>query len=532
MSPDTDTNNDINGNANPSPNAQQLATSLVTRCRTLISEIDAFHALLTDTQRNPQVVEARSIRSNTISELRTLEKLAAQIDAEPVEDDDIPETHKRLTHALRSSNLPFYEAVWTIAKRSCTGLVGFGKRFYRDGDSGGGWDEGHKKRPNKDKRKSVFVDIVADGGEEWVKVSTVSETRLLFEMAEKGWEADSEAGSDEEEPRTVLRNYDGDRRPDGASDNTGSDGDEDDDEVELVKLAREMRRASDNTRVRYRHPRLRFVIPKIEEGKIPEIDDLLKAIRGYGVQVDCGEAVFSSEAIDLDQELRRLLPKPFKRFASTLNVDCTLLLAIVSDLSHFKNIPPSPTLHRAILRQLEVERSHPLLTKELWPAMVDHDLVCTKEAAERMREIVETIGTDSEKQRTWMIMGIDEFRGLDSPSLLQRLQALSDHPIPSQWKLPIKTVDSISAIALGRKEGVIPLVADRVTEILSDINHSVFMYGWASKLMTISSNRTVVKQIEMTVEKHREGDEELEGPLIWVCDTARSLIGKEKSRKN
>lgn len=514
----------------PAPeSSRDLAASLVTRCHTLIAELDAFQSLLAETQRNPQIVEIRSLRSNAVSELRTLEKLADKIDASAAakaeaDDDDLPDdTQQRLMHALRSSNLPFYEAVWTIAKRTCTGLVAFGKRFYWDGVDGG-WEEGGKKRPNKDKRRSVFVDIVADDGEEWVKVSTISETRLLFEMAKKGWEGESEAGSEEE--RVVLRNYDDDRSMDSDED--------DDDEVELVKLAIDMRKSADKTRVRYRHPRLRFVIPKVEEGENPDIDDLLKVIRGYGITLECGGAAASSKPAGhtLEEDLRRLLPKPFKRFTPTLNVDCTLLLAMVSDVSHIKNITPTPGLHKAIVRQMEVEQERPLLTKELWPAMVGHELVCTGEAARRMREIVDTIGTESEKARTKILMGDPPFDELERESVIQKFQELSDYQIPSQWRIPVKVVESQAIIDSAKTRGVFPPVSERITDILSDINYSVFMYGWATNMMTISSNRTVVKQIENMVEKHRDGDENLEGPLIWVCDTARSLIGKEKGRKN
>ncbi|KAE8363699.1 hypothetical protein BDV27DRAFT_4344 [Aspergillus caelatus] len=513
--------------------AQALVLSLVERCRDLIGELDAFRALLKKTQRNPQLVEVRSLRSNVVSELRTLEKVSVQIRARADaaaadgEEEEEEEIEPRLMHALRSSNLPFYETVWNIARRSCTGLVAFGKRFYWDGE-GVAEDEG-KKRPNKDKRKSAFVDIVADDGEEWVKVSTISETRLLFEMAKKGWEADSDAESGEEE-RTVLRNFD-----DGGSD------DEDEDEIELVKLASDMRKAANHTRVRYRHPRLRLVIPKIEEGESREIDDLLKVLRNYDIMVECGEGALSSRVGDNDDNvpsataeghLHHLLPTPFKSFTSTLNVDCTLLLALVSDVSHFKNIEPSPEYHKAIIRQLEFERERPLLATELWPAMEGHDLVCTDEATRRMREIVNTIGTDTEKRRTEILFGDTPFESQGTKSVIQGFQELSDYEIPPQLKMPVKTVKAKSLIDSAIEQGKLPPVFHKVAEILSNINHSVFFYGWVTGMTTISSNRTVVKQIETIIEQHRNGDEDLEGPQVWVCDTARSLIGKEKGRKS
>ncbi|KAF5864822.1 hypothetical protein ETB97_006360 [Aspergillus alliaceus] len=527
-------NNNVDRISTPSSGyetSQAIARSLVKRCHDLLGELDAFRALLEQTQRNPQLVEVRSLRSNVFSELRTLEKvseqiqaLAADADADTDSSPDV-EVEPRLTHALRSSNLPFYETVWDVAKGSCSGLVAFGKRFYWDGEGVAvEGASGEKKKSNKDKRKSVFVDIVADDGQEWVKVSTISVTRLLFEMAKKGWEADS--ASESEEERTVLRNFDDDNDSD------------DDDEIELVKLASDMRKAASCTRVRYKHPRLRLVIPKIEAGESHEIDDLLKVLQSYDVTVECGEgALFSGEKGNLASaaaqgHLHHLLPTPFKNFTPTLNVDCTLLLALVSDLSHLKNIAPSPAYHKAIIRQLEFERERPLLTTELWPAMNEHVLVCTDEAAKRMREIVDTIGTDTEKRRTEILFGDPPSDSREAKSVIQVFQEMSDYEIPPQLKMPVKVVEAKPVIDSAIEQGKLPPVSHKVAEILSDINHSVFFYGWVNGITTISSNRTVVKQIETIIEQYRNGDEDLEGPKIWVCDTARSLIGKEKGRKD
>ncbi|KAE8148959.1 hypothetical protein BDV25DRAFT_168101 [Aspergillus avenaceus] len=515
-------------------NSQTLAESLVGRCHGLLAEIDAFQEMLVQTQRNPQMVEVRSLRSNVFSETRTLEKVKEQVEefvaaaaAAAAASGGDEEIEPRLMHALRSSNLPFYETVWNIAKTSCSGLVAFGKRFYWDGveEEDGGGGKG-KKRPGRDKRKSVFVDIVADDGEEWVKVSTISGTRLLFEMAKKGWEADSESDAESGDERTVLRN--------------DEYSDDDDDELELVKLASDMRKAADCTRVRYRHARLRLVVPKIDEGESREIDELFKIIRGYGITVECGECTLDAFSYGKDSSLgaaaklhlQQLLPTPFKHFTSTLNVDCTLLLALVSDLSHIRDIVPSPDLHKAIIRQLEVERERPLLNTELWPAMGARELLCTEEAAQRMREIVDTIGTETEKRRTELLLGAPPFNSWERDSILQKFQELSDNQVPADLKLPIKIVEAKAVVDSAVKQDKLPEVSSKVAQILSDINHSVFFYGWASRITTISSNRTVVKQVEAIVEQHRNGDEQLEGPPVWVCDTARSLIGKERGRKD
>ncbi|KAJ6147774.1 hypothetical protein N7497_009756 [Penicillium chrysogenum] len=504
-----------------------LSAQLNQECKHLLSQIDTYQSLLASTLRNPQLVEVRQFRSSVASELKMLEKLGRQIE-EAIGDTTLgpetsqmedgvtvsrdPDLEMRLVHALRSSNLPFYQAVWRIASGSCSGLVALGKRFYWDGEtkaserkSASGKGKGKdgpaqpEKKPNKDKRKSVFVDIVADDGEEWVKVSTISENRLLFEMAKKGWEGDSDKDewSDGGKGRTVLRNFD-------------EDEDDDDDELELIKLARDLRKASDATRVRYRHPRLRVVIPKIEEGSVPEIDAVLNEMRSYGIQVDCQ----GSLPAETRTGLAHLLPQPFKNFTSTLNVDCTLLLALV-----------------AIVRQIEVEREKPLLTSELWPAMDGRELVSTTEAAVRFQEIVETIGTETEKSRTRMLLGDPPYEQFDREAILQKFQELSDYQVPADWKLPIKVVEAQQVIDAAKTQGKLHPVVHEVGKGLSDINYSVFLYGWVTGLTTISSNRTIDKQIEVTIEENREGDDSLGGPDVWICDTARSLVGKDKDRK-
>ena len=76
----------------------------------------------------------------------------------------------------------------------------------------------------------------------------------------------------------------------------------------------------------------------------------------------------------------------------------------------------------------------------------------------------------------------------------------------------------------------LPTVAQNVAKNLSSINQSVFMYGWYTGMTTISSNRTVAKDIETSIEANRTREDE-KGPDVWLCPTARSLVGKEKTRR-
>ncbi|CRG90645.1 hypothetical protein PISL3812_07689 [Talaromyces islandicus] len=560
--PTGETANNNNSNTTTTTTKQDdplaLSTSLTHQCRLLLAELDIFQSALASQFRKHQqqqhLVEMRQLRSNVSSELKTLERLAADTrdllekqqrhhqkqqkgsgdygDGKEKETEngevDLEMEERRLVHTLRSSNLPFYMTVWSIAKMQCKGVVAFSKRFYKETKpviKGA-------KMPNLDKKNSIFVDIVHDEGLQWSKVSTITESRLLYEMAEKGWGIDDEEEDSQElQNRTVLQN-----------DDHASDSD-DDDQIELIKVATDMIKTARSLRVRYKNPLVRIIVPKLVEGKVPEIDRVLNTIRSLGVVVESGpkipdpmydEAFCNRDPDSLSEKdlpLSTLLPNAFERFTDTINVDCTILLAVVSDLSHIKEIAPSPSHHRAIVRQIEVEDEIPLLTAELWPAMNGHQLVCTDEAVGRMKEIVDTIGTETEKQRTAILFGEGDMQGLDREELLQRFQQLSDHQIPKQWKIPITTVDSTAAVNDAWEHERLPPISRKVTEILTDINRSVFLYGWFRNMTTITSNKTVVKQIESEIEANRGDDNELEGPMVWVCDTARSLIGKDKNRK-
>jgi hypothetical protein len=79
------------------------------------------------------------------------------------------------------------------------------------------------------------------------------------------------------------------------------------------------------------------------------------------------------------------------------------------------------------------------------------------------------------------------------------------------------------------EQSSLPASAEAVKKQLTSINQSVFLHGWAKGVTTVTSNRTVVKQMENTLA--REASDEKEWPLIWMCPTARSLVGKEKGRR-
>lgn len=541
---------------------------LIQRSQTLLDELQAYKEHL-ESQKLDVRIEIASFRGSVKSELNSLKRLAARSGSEQTaghgEDEEDNENGKlnQKMHSLRSSNVPFLEALWATAKRS-RGVIAFSKRFYwqQPGNSGAvkpkacGKSNGISTKfrngnaqampssaPGRDKRYAS-VDIVAESGVEWIKISSTTQKRLLFELAGQGWPSSSE-GSD---------------REDVDEDN------DDEDKISLVRMAESMVRASKATRCHYRHPRIRFVLPKIVEGRVPQVDSILKSIRRMGITVETSSDLPNVEDPNFNppislRVLSSLSPDPFTKFTSTLNMDCTVLLALVSDLSHTepKSLTPQPWHHRALLHQMEREHEETLLPSVMYAAMGGRELFCTEESAVRMREIVETIGTPTEKARTALLLGDNPSSGENKdeptrPDLLAEMQRLSDHPVPPEWQLPIRIIQKDSAIYKPTTDIPEDLL-EMVNAQLTTINQSVFVFGWRNGLTTLSSNRTVAKQIERVIGEWLDGREATEqtgngvngskkhplrlvesanplvGPEIWLCGTSRSLIGKEKGRK-
>ncbi|KAI4222874.1 MAG: hypothetical protein L6R36_005834 [Xanthoria steineri] len=482
-----------------------LAEELVKRCDKLLAELEAYQSYLAQNKQGHSV-EVKPFRNSIAAELKSLEKLRS---ADPEAD--------RTVHTLRSSNLPFYTAVWDAAKTSC-GLVNFMKRFY--------WENPPTrtaKRSRTPKQKCALVDIVAQDGQQWIKVSTVTETRLLFDLAKAGWEgADSDSEPDDQDG--LLVNGLAHSSIDDATSNNDRDPsriEKDDGRIEIVRQAQDLQKASLAHKVHYKHPSVTFILPKISPTPPPEVIRILDSIRSTGATIRLGP---SAPPADLDSAFRKLVSNPFDNFTPTLNIDCTILLALVSDLSHCATTP-EPWFHQAISRQIQVETREQLLPSILWPAMADRKLLCTQEAAKRMREIVDTIGTETERKRSDLLL--HDLTTNPSPPSSASLQAsfakLSNYTIPSSWHLPIPVVPTNGDLS------VLPAIAQRVKGALTAINQSVFLHGWVEGCVTLTSNRSVKKQIEEIVE-NEEG--EVEGPRIWLCNTARSLVGKEKGRRD
>ena len=323
--------------------------------------------------------------------------------------------------------------------------------------------------------------------------------RLLFDLAKQGWEVGS--SEDDEDDAT-----------DGVSE------DDDDRDVPLLKMTKELTSGAKYFRIRTRQPAIHLILPRIHLGLTAEIDKIIEDCRRCGAEIFCSNDL--QHVPPIETAIETMAPDPITTFSDTLNIDCTILLALVSEFSHAK-VTKEPWFHTALQRQVEIEDNENLLPSLLYPALGGHKLVCTEEAAKRMSEIVDTIGTPSEKARASILMGADTAKTQEQ--LIEEMQQWSAYTVIPNWQLPISVVDQNE----NDYQSNLSQEAQAASKSMTAINRSVFMYGWTSNQTTITSNRTVVKRIEDDLEKFDNLDDSV-WPKIWLCPTARSLVGKEK----
>ncbi|KAE8444873.1 hypothetical protein EG329_014121 [Mollisiaceae sp. DMI_Dod_QoI] len=468
---------------------ERMATRMQQRCSLLLDELEQFQSHLKQ-QKKEKRVEVRGFKTGINAEMKLLNKLATADPNEP-----------KTKHGLRSSNLSFFDTVWSIAKTRSS-VVALGKRFFWLPEQTAPDANPKVQTKGTGQQKNVaLVDIVSQDGLEWIKVSSITEKRIIWDLTRAGWAGDSSSDEDE--------------------DQSSDDGDE----PGLVKQVEALVKASRATRIRYRHPTVRLILPRIKA--VPdskEVGNVLQQIKDLGVHIQTSEDV-SSQYPSISSVVNRMAVDRSEPFSEVLNIDCTILLAFASDLSHSR-VAPEDWHNKAISRQIEMESEDQLLPSNLWPTCGSRKMVCTSEAAVRMQEIVDIIGTETEKRRAVLLLSTDDTTKLSKDDRLQEFQRLSDYNVPSEWALPIEVVD----VDISSMISSLPSSAEKVSENLTPINQSVFLYGWLTHRTTISSNGSVAKDIETTIETNRV-DEKTQGPDIWLSASSRSLVGKEKERR-
>ncbi|KAH7368684.1 hypothetical protein B0T11DRAFT_66597 [Plectosphaerella cucumerina] len=511
----------------------QAHRDVVQECETITHKIKT---LLTELQQLKEAVEARpavgtkplpwnqaitglgAFERVVLAEKRNVANMLRQATVDTTEDGeegtDLGVLAGRLRIKLDACNHKFHDIVWDTAKK-CNDLCGIRCEYFRT-------------LANR-KTEAVIVDIVAGGGTEWIKIVTTTERRICYEMTDAGW--DWETSDDDEDDDEPPLPEDGDN------------------EVEVARAARHLVAAARLTYVEYRRPAVKIILSRITSGSNAHVDRLLRYVRTFGGD----EVELSIETADqspllqappptLDEALPRLISHdPFRDFTPTLNVDCSVFMALASDFSHMVMTPDNPLLRckqHHIDANDEMEYGPRLLTT-MYPAMVGRDLVCTQDAADTFLKIAYDIGTETEQARARILFKAADDKGDDTFSeeedrrrRIAELARLSVYDVPEDLRLPIRTVGTVTWDDAQRlvNEGALPRVALVVGSMgsgLNAMNVSSFLYGWSASLTTITSNWEAAKRLRSVIEANRTAAEE-RGPHIWRIPFARKLLAKPR----
>ncbi|TPX12462.1 uncharacterized protein E0L32_006874 [Thyridium curvatum] len=437
----------------------------------------------------------------------------------------------------QESQIVYERAKWEIMKR-CQALIAVGTSaaFPRSPPEVLPMGDDKVVRLRKPpKGRWISVEAVVDSGNEWIKMISLTEKTLLYQMAEAGcWDDSDDEDEDEEEAN------EGDTPTGGETPPRLSASEE---EIALVKTIKDLVFAARLNHTR----RLRIIFTKIEHGRTKEVDKLLERIRSSCdhenmLIFDFSNGDFLAQTPPpLDTAIENLLKRdPFVDITETANLDPSAMLGLISDVNHGeveKQGPEQKMILNRALQFLEDSASLPrdeVLVKNIYPALQGRKLVCTRSAAQYFRRVVNLLSTDTEMERTSLVLQADIAEGEQqkpADQLLREFQALTNYPVPSDLRLPIEIVDDFTAadVQPAIDKGILPKMALAVSKEISDMNRSIYFHGWAKGITTVSSHRGVVRQVELLVAKNWEKPGDY-GPHTWQRWMAGFLLYRDKPK--
>ncbi|KAI0203813.1 hypothetical protein F4808DRAFT_389416 [Astrocystis sublimbata] len=413
-------------------------------------------------------------------------------------------------HRISSSNLPYMEAVWHTARRSKNIIKlrhpvfsgPFKHRILAPGirikDI---MSQGGSEPKRNQSGRSTRIDVICDGGLTWYKVSTMTNRRLLLDMAKEAV-------------------YCGDSDDSESIDDASGDFPD----VPLVKLARTLKTISEGHQIRNVSPTPGLILPRIVEGECADVDRIVKLCRHIGLQVLCGNSLSPSPPLSKEL-LHEMVPSPRRNITTELNIDTSVLVALTSDISHFQ-VTKQPWFGQSQQDHIDLETKDPLIPKLV--SLLGHQkLVCTREAARSLARIAHTMGTATENARACLLLTPD--KSMSSEQRIEKLRSLSIHSetIPSQLQLPIQILGPEADSNCNSSHGRCNVPHDKILEVLAQPGRSVFHSGWAKETTTVTCNVLAIKQLEKRLEEFPALDKSA-WPSVWAFSSSRPLVGVRK----
>lgn len=442
-----------------------------------------------------------------------------------VADDELLRRHgNRLGANITSiSHTSFH---WSILKR-CRSLAAVNQSFHSStresrrqavlarisklsADSPGANHGKDKQLLHRELKEQGRVDVhVVEGGREWIDIRSINLDRLGRQMTDAGW------GWGDHEPGDVV----------------------DEEEWEGVLLAKQVRRVMQAARLNrweYRIPRVRLVLPKLRKGENDDVDILLEQLTRIDPFVeliieDAGSKFLTEAPPSTAEALDNLEGDELADVTPTINMDHTILIDLISDITHAK-LEAQPWQATTTQAQIHDENSSEdgVMAKTLYPILRGRRLVCTKEAAEHFHDVLSTVGTSTERQRGRLLVP-DASVPSDPAELHMRFCALSIRPPPPDVQVPITILPDPTDFEAAVEDGRLPRLALDVARCggFKSSKLSIYMHGWMEDIVTVTSNKEIGGNIKTMVEANRrEGEETVVGPRIHKLDVTRNLLAK------
>ncbi|KAL7923076.1 hypothetical protein ACQKWADRAFT_66411 [Trichoderma austrokoningii] len=488
----------------------------VSICDSYLPEIEAFLKAVELKGKNSRVTGLASFIRKLRKEHDILKRVASELEDEEQDEVGLGLLNRKL---VASSTIVNHGALhWDILKR-CRSFRIVNQAFQGSAKedrkkqvsriNGNGREKQLLNRALKEQAK-VEVDVV-EGGSEWLDIRWLQADRLARQMTDCGWAwGDYQMGDDV-----------------------------DVEEWEDTPLAKQMKRlvaAAKMNRHEYRIPRLRVIFPNITRGENEDIDVLLDQIRRLDSLVeivieDSSSVFMTTPSPPLHDAIRNLIGDELDGLTDVLNMDHTILVDLISDITHFR-LQPQPWQAQTTQLQIEEEEKQGgAMVRDLYPILQGRTLVCTQEAAEHFHEVLSTVGTATERERGRLLVPYDAgTRSMSTEDIRRRFEQLSTHPLPPNVQVPIRILNetwTMATVTQAVADGRLPGVALDVAQCgaFKSSKLSIYMYGWATGTVTVTSNKEVRGQIRTWVEANRRHDLE-RGPNIWRIDVTRNLLAK------
>ena len=372
-------------------------------------------------------------------------------------------------------------------------------------------------------RAKVEVHVV-EGGAEWIDIKALTLDRLARQMTDAGW-----AWGD---------HLDGEKGEEGEEEDQEHVDPEEWESAELAVYVRRLIEAARRNRHEYVVPRIRLVLPRIARSdnedvalfltQLTRIDPLAQVIIE-----DRDSDFLKTPPPPLEESLGNLAGDELANLTPTLNIDHTILIDLISDITHTV-LEPQPWQARTTRTHIDEERQHEggLMARSVYPILQGRKLVCTREAAEHFHEVLKTVGTATERQRGCLLVpwGENDAAKQSAADIRSAFQAMSVYPFPPDVQIPVTVLDTAwsgpESVSDAVDAGLLPPVAVDVVQCgdFGSSKLSIYMQGWASGDVTVTSNKEIRGQIRRWIEAHRRGNEV--GPKIYRLDVTRNLLAK------